>query len=347
MSKENTFANYVFRVAKLSDLKLIMQFIKKNWDNKHILGIDQNYFKYQFVYKDKLNFILAVNKKKKIIEAIHGFIAYSSGKNKTICGSIVCVDKNSLTPFLGIEIMRRIKSLVPHKIYLGIGTNPNSMIPIAKKIFKRYTGKMKHYYILNSNFKKFNIASINDTKKKNFKNFNKGYGLKPIKNILELKKNYKNILRFKNFPYKSITYLKKRYFEHPIYKYRLYSIINNSGKINSLIISRELTHKSNKILSIVDFIGSEKDLSKIGNALEKIIIKGNYEYIDMLCTNFQEEFLFKSNFRLKKKNDKNIIPLYFQPFVRKNVQIWYESSIKNLRLFKGDADQDTPRVVKK
>ncbi len=345
MSKENTFSNFVFRVAKLSDLKSIMQFIKKNWDKKHILGIDQNYFRYQFVDKDKLNFILAINKKKKIIEAIHGFITYSSGKNKTICGSIVCVDKNSLTPFLGIEIMRKIKSLVPHKIYIGIGTNPNSMIPIVRKIFKRYTGKMKHYYILNSNFKKFNLARIHDTKK-NVKNSINDYELKPIKNIFDLKKNYKNISKFKNFPYKSISYLKKRYFKHPIYKYRLYSVVNNSGKINSLIISRELRFKSNKILSIVDFIGIEKDLSKIGYALEKIIIQGNYEYIDMLCANFKEEFLFKSNFRLKKQNDKNIIPLYFQPFVRKNVQIWYESSVKNLRLFKGDADQDTPRVIK-
>jgi len=346
MIKKNIFSNFEFRIARLNDLEPIMQFIKKNWDKKHILGIDKNYFRYQFINKGKLNFIIAVNKEKKTIEAIHGFIPYSSSNDKMICGSVVCVNKDSPIPLLGIEIMRKVKSLVPHKSYIGIGTNPDSMIPIVKKFFKRYIGKMKHYYILNSNLKKFKLAKIKD-KKKDIKKFIKNYELKPIKNILELKKNFKNTLKFKNFPYKDISYIDRRYFKHPIYKYKLYSIINDLGKTNSFIIVRELKFKSSKILSIVDFIGLEKDLSNIGHALEKIINDRNYEYIDMLCANIKEEFLLKSNFRLKNDNDKNIIPIYFQPFIRKNVQIWYESSIKNLRLFKGDADQDTPRVIKK
>ena len=46
----------------------------------------------------------------------------------------------------------------------------------------------------------------------------------------------------------------------------------------------------------------------------------------------------------KKKNDLNIIPTYFNPFIKKNVNIYYEKSHKKLILFKGDADGDRPRI---
>ena len=56
---------YLFRIAKISDKKKIMNFIKIHWNKKHILSKNGNYFKYQFLNKKKLNFILALNKNKK------------------------------------------------------------------------------------------------------------------------------------------------------------------------------------------------------------------------------------------------------------------------------------------
>ena len=58
----------------------------------------------------------------------------------------------------------------------------------------------------------------------------------------------------------------------------------------------------------------------------------------------KSHLLRRAGFVYKSKKDKNIIPDYFQPFIRKNVQVWYEKNKKNLILFKGDADQDTPRL---
>ena len=98
---------YLFRIAKISDQKKIMNFIKIHWNKKHILSKNDNFFKYQFLNKKKLNFILAINKNKKKIEAIQGFIPYSNGLNKNICGSISCVDNKNTTPFLGVETMKQ------------------------------------------------------------------------------------------------------------------------------------------------------------------------------------------------------------------------------------------------
>ncbi len=41
-----------------------------------------------------------------------------------------------------------------------------------------------------------------------------------------------------------ISYIDRRYFKHPIYKYKLYFIINDSGKTNSFIATREIKFKT-------------------------------------------------------------------------------------------------------
>ena len=341
--KNRVHINHNFRFAKLSDLNEIMSFIKKNWDRNHILSNNKTFFKYQFLSeKKKLNFLLAINKRKKI-EAIHGFIFYTKKKWRNLCGSIACVDKDSTTPFLGISVMKELFSRLKYKTYLGIGTNPKTMVPLVKNIFNRSVGKMEHYYILNSLKKKFRIAKVNNYPKLK-KKFNFNYKLKLIETIDELRKKIDFSKCYKNFPYKNLDYIKKRYFDHPIFNYKIFLILNNKkNSSKSFLVTREINFKSEKILSIIDFIGRESDLSKIGYELRSLIEKKNYEYVDILCANIKKSILLKSGFTYKNFNDKNIIPIYFQPYVKKNVEIWYEISHKNLKIFKGDADQDNPR----
>ncbi|EOW3520763.1 hypothetical protein ACOWVB_000374 [Campylobacter coli] len=54
-------------------------------------------------------------------------------------------------------------------------------------------------------------------------------------------------------------------------------------------------------------------------------------------------------FNLKKQEDKNIIPNYFEPFEKKNILIKfaYKTKVNNYAIFKGDSDQDRPSVLKK
>jgi hypothetical protein len=93
----------------------------------------------------------------------------------------------------------------------------------------------------------------------------------------------------------------------------------------------------------VDFLGDINLLSLIGQNIDRLIKNENLEYIDILCTGINSKILKKSGFTLKTKNDNNIIPIYFEPFVRNNVEIYFEASYENMVLFKADADQDRPR----
>ena len=61
---------------------------------------------------------------------------------------------------------------------------------------------------------------------------------------------------------------------------------------------------------------------------------------------YQDRYLIKTGFKIKKNNSKIIIPNYFEPFLRQNININYAIKKISLRdnqfLFKGDCDQERP-----
>jgi hypothetical protein len=73
--------------------------------------------------------------------------------------------------------------------------------------------------------------------------------------------------------------------------------------------------------------------------------ENNYEYIDCYCYGISEKTMNAAGFLQRKETDTNIIPNYFEPFLCKNGDVYYyTSNIENFRSFKGDADQDQPRI---
>ncbi len=333
--------NFQFRLARKIEINQIMRFIKLYWKKKNSLyGRNKKIFEYEYCYNGRVNFMIAINKKNKKINAIMGFIPYSKNtKNLHICGSMLLVKPNIKFPFLGIETMKNMLEKIQPKSYCGIGTNSLNLIPLIEKFFKRYTSKMVHHYFLNQKIKNFKIANIKKNSKYNFNS--KKIFYEQITTFNELKKKIKLNKIQTNLPFKSKSYIERRYFNNPSFKYKFF-IINK----NDLLIGREIYFEkyNRKIFSLVDFIGSINQLGRINNFLEDLIYKENYEYIDMLCTDNISNILVKSGFRIKYPKDKNIIPIYFNPFIRKNVDIFYETSDKKKVFFKADADQDRRNI---
>ena len=103
---------------------------------------------------------------------------------------------------------------------------------------------------------------------------------------------------------------------------------------------RKVNHLNTSVLRVIDFIGNLQTISKIGSNLIGLINKYNCEYVDIFC-NLPEKFFIDSPF-INKSKSNSIIPHYFEPFVRENIEIFYESSKEYLYFFKGDADGDRP-----
>lgn len=337
---------YDIRLAKLEDIPMIMKFIDEHWRKNHILSKDRNLFEYEYVNKNRVNFVLAIDKKEGSLDGIFGYLdcSYMNNENKKdIWGSMWKVTENAM-PLLGIELAKRVYQFTNCRFQIGNGANTNTTIPLRKLFFKEKTARMKHYYKLNENMEYFSIAVIkqkqinrvlNETIQVIPKQFN---SIEEIKQVFDLEWNAQYI------PFKDYDYINKRYFHHPYYEYLVYGIgVDNT--VQALLIMRELEVNSKKILRIVDFIGNQKMFEMIGTYLNTYLIRNQYEYIDFYTLGFEEVYILNAGFVERKENDKNIIPNFFEPFLQQNIEIWTHYKEDNTTFFKADGDQDRPNII--
>jgi hypothetical protein len=333
---------HIIRFAEPGDLDAIINFIRTDWNAEHIFVKDVSFFKFEFFYNDRIHFVLAVNKKTSQLDGIVGFIKYTQSiENSDVFGAIWKVKSNSGDPFLGVKILSTIKDRLPVRTFSGCGANPKTL-PIYNYLGYK-TGKLSHYYLLNNTLKTYNIADIRYVPPQPGKNSEIIPHLKKIDSMDELKSLW-TIDRFASRkPYKDEWYLSRRYFNHPIYRYEIFGVVGQGGNIDSILVAREAPAAGSRALRIIDFIGNDCDLINIATSLQKLMLENNYEYTDFYQHGIDEEIMSQSGFTRRKDNDENIIPNYFEPFVRKNVEIhFFTSAQDSFHMFKGDGDQDRP-----
>ena len=326
------------RLANISDISQIMIFINDNWKENHILARDKDFFIYEHQDNNIINYVISLEDNE--INGVLGFIKYSDN-NSDIATVIWKALKNDTHPMLGIELLEFLRNHKKYNIIFSPGINKKT-IGIYNYL-DIYTNHLNQYIIVNNNIKDYKILQIKDENKLIDHNFimNTGYIIKEIKNN-ELEFNFDD---YNYIPHKDKAYFIKRYFNHPIYNYTVYSIEKNN-LFSSLLVTREVFVEKSKILRIMDFLGNENDLIYISNYLHKIVIDNNYEYIDFMCYGFDDEILKKASFsKVDIKSDELIAPNYFAPFLKENIQINFMADtidIDKLRICKADGDQDRP-----
>lgn len=336
---------YNIRLANSSDTDNIMQFINNYWRNGHIMSCDKELFKYEYADGDNLNFVLAIDKNTNLIEGIFGFLNCSNTKDvnkKDIWGSLWKVnDSHENIPFLGIELAKRVHALTGCRMHIGNGANPNTTIPLRRMFFGDKTVKMKQYYLLNPAVDDYKIALIKDKSSPAPVSAQNETTLREFHSIDEVK-NYFDIESMDAIPYKDNWYVNKRYFCHPYYKYKVYGLADITGKIGALMMARALECNGGKVFRIVDYIGNHKLFAGLSKEFEKLIKDNDFEYIDFYVYGFDEDSILNAGFKLRTDDDPNIIPNYFEPFLRENVDIWAHYKFDGTLFFKADGDQDRP-----
>ena len=344
----NKYDNYyTFRIADLNDVDSIMRFIRDEWSETHILGHNRDFLCWMYGNKEygdeeKINFVLMLDNQQQIV-GLNGFVVYSDDLDRRYVSSAITKVKSDLCiPMCGVELIKRFHQLVPAKAYYSAGTNPSTILPIGKKIFHYDTGLMCQYYILNERLKEYKVAVINQKRDATLVLSN--YQLKEIKSIDELADKYNFEENHLYQAYKSKKYINKRFFEHPIYKYRVLGIVNPkyTDTYSGVLFCREIEVNDSKICRVVDYLGEIDNLAKIGGALRTEMYEKQYEYVDFVVSELPEDIAKMAGFCLRTKTDENVIPMYFEPFVQKNIDIYYQRSDKNIMIFKADGDQDRP-----
>ena len=291
-----------------------------------------------------------MQKKKNRIIGCHGFISNSQYSEKLILNDTIWMvnwvaDKGIPNPGMKL-VFFPIKKLN----YTRIGTIGCNKI--AKNIYKKIgfkVGEMKHYYLINSKIRLFKLIK---NKKVNNKMINRNITKKKIR-ILKRKLNLNIFGDDKEYLQKKYgkdeNFYINRYTKHPYYKYNIYQI-TELRKIVGFFVIRICKYKGSKALRIVDFFGYDEALIGINFPLQKLLSKTKAEYIDFYEYGMKNSIMLKSG--LNKNNFSNdiIIPNYFEPFVKKNINLsWAIKSKLNrfVPMFKGDCDQDRPSFFKK
>jgi len=335
------------RLANTNDISQIMMFINDHWKENHILARDKDFFIYQHqdndIYQhqdnDTINYVISLESGK--INGILGFIKYSEN-NSDIATALWKALKSDARPMIGIELLQFLRNQEGYNIVFSPGINKKT-IGIYNYL-GIYTNHLNQFLIVNNNLEDYQILKTKHEKSSMPNNFilNSDYSLSET-NESELEFNFDEYDCF--IPHKDKAYFSKRYFDHPIYNYKVYAV-NKQGRVSSLLVTREVVAENSKILRIMDYLGDERDIVYISSHLYQIVLDHDYEYVDFMCFGFSENILVKAGFtKINLNSNELIAPNYFAPFVQANIQIHFMAdtkSISRLRICKADGDQDRP-----
>lgn len=330
------------RKAEISEIPAVMQFIAEHWKKDHILAVDRDFFEWMYVQGEELNFNLAVDDETGKIFGINGFILYNHEANPDMSGSMWKVLSNQ-SPALGLSLGEYSWERWQPRDVFSLGLNER-----AAKIEHLYgseTACLECWYRLGKNdgFKLAKIETIPET------DFNDETGkFECIFSMDEFKQAVSDVQLKKNTPYKNYSYIEHRYFNHPVYEYQFYRVMNREETCSGVFVCREAEHDGVQVCKIIDFYGEDAAVSYSGGLWDWLLQEKAYEFIDFYCYGIAHQYLNKAGFSLLSQEDGNIIPNYFEPFERENVKIRIVvAHWPSFHLYRGDGDQDRPSIPRR
>ena len=328
-------SNCTIRYAKVEDIPAIMGYIDSNWKKDHILARDRRLFEWQYMSGDNVNIVIGVDEQG-IIQGMLGFVPYGTDEKKDIALALWKANKSE--SFLGIKLLLYLKKNEPHMNIVCPGINMKTTSKIYQQVGME-VGTMKQWYRLASR-KEYRIAVIESRKIPVVRDSE--YHVVQCKTEEEFceKVNFEKI-QGNVTPQKTKEYFVHRYYRHPIYKYNVYVVADDSNVVQGVLVLRVQEHEGAAAVRFVDYIGKPKLLSCITSKLDKIMEEFDAEYIDMYETGIDDNYLVEGGWQSVKQSF-NIIPNYFSPFEKRVVDICYSTSDSSAVLFRGDGDQDRP-----
>ena len=334
------------KILKLNDLNKLRSFISKNWKKNHILSKNKKFLIWQHYSNNNLNTAAATIKNK--IIGLQMFIPqnhYDAALSKKEISLTIFRCIKSTIPGLSVKIFKFNMSKIKPR-FVGTTGFSHDMINFHKwQGFK--IGLMKHHVAISPFKKKFLISKIPKNIKK-IKLINQTNIYKLIKLNNKNKKFFKNSKIYKNqIPRKSLNFIYKRYVNHVSYKYLIYGL-SYKKEIISICVLRIIKKRNNSVIKIVDYIGKDQFLKRYNNLFVDLLKINSAEYIDFYSYGIKEKFILDAGLINRRKFKGLVIPEYFEPFVKKNINLMYgyiNKTNSKVKIFKGDGDRDRPNYL--
>ena len=148
-------------------------------------------------------------------------------------------------------------------------------------------------------------------------------------------------------PHKDLWYLQRRYFAYPHQSYDVWAV-QEAGALLAYAITRTITAAETgcvPVVRLVDFIGDDAVLPRIGGALDKLLHDAGAEYLDCYNAGIPAAVWAAAGLTERREDDGVIIPNYLTPPLRQNTEYYYFTNQPDgFVLFKADGDQDRPNL---
>lgn len=331
-------ALHTIRLCKIDEKEKLKKFINSEWKNGHIMSHCDELLDFQHLDKKKgvYNFVVAYNKKSKEFDAVLGFIItkqYDRSLKDSDIWLAIWKAKDEY-PSLGLQLILELQ----HKQFSSIGAMGISTSGLKfYKALKYHLGIMSHFFIKNDSLPKYTIAQF-DTLQVSKQLSSNDVSIRQIDENIFLESK----LTYLFYPRKSKQYFINRYLRHKFYHYELQGIYKNENLLGAFIV-REIVINGVRVCRIIDYIG--EFVKGCYGEFQRLLIDKNAEYIDLLCHIPNNAEILDMGFR--QKMTKEIIPNYFEPYEKRNIDVAFAYKSKNLPyvFFKGDSDQDRPNFI--
>lgn len=327
-------SNLVIRSALLTERERVIDFINDNFDWKLPLVNLPEYFEYYYCGK-KLQFALAEENGELL--ALAGYILANNSEMPDIWVSVWVAKKGHNG--VGLELMDALPQLLHARVVACNNIRANTCN------FYRFLGwtaeRIPHYFRL-SGQAEYHLAKPVQTE------------LLPVEGDLLLD-HVSTVNRLiglgmpstPHTPAKDIWYMARRYFGFPHLHYDVWSTSQN-GKLLGYLVTRTVESGEQgeiPVLRIVDFVGDDSILPRLGSAIDTLLHQAGAEYAECYNVGIPAEIWAKAGFRERLEEDGNIIPNYLTPPLYANTEYYYFTNAQEqFVMFKADGDQDRPNL---
>ena len=337
--------------CRLEEREKLQKFIDLHWRKGHVLATSQSLLDWQHLDREqgRYNFVLA--RTGNTIGGVLGFIPLRHFDSE-------------LDPHLWLAIwklhdeLRGSSAALAMLGFLHEHLRPMSIgaIGISEMVKPIYnalgyqTGALEQWYRVNQEFSSFQLIDNFDGHYTSKADHESGvsFSQATTSDLADDGPLALLIGQSKAVPKKSPRYVRRRYLEHPFYQYDLVKLEQNQTMIGLLVL-RRVAHEEGTALRLVDVVGGDAALAGCRDALQALLNRYHAEYVDFYCAGFSNDSLSRAG--LLKRNHmetKTIVPAYFEPFERRNVEFYYAhnaGSDMNYRICLGDSDQDRPNHI--
>lgn len=349
---------FKFVINEYKESNDIQNFIDVHWAPSHVLAKNKLLFDWQYLDQNTstYNFSLVLNPICGQLLGILGFIPTyhfdtDLREERDFWGSIwkvssdvkQFISKDGEYMGLGTALLDFLITTKKLRSFGAIGINKR-----VARLYKHlgfFVGTLNHFYMVNQEKKQFNILDCYNGIFNEANTIKKECKVSIIKTKEELSINWdKKIL-----PLKSASYFINRYIKHPFYSYTIIRITNKNCE-TCILVYRIVKANQSHAVRIVDFAGNPAALIGASYVFQEILRKHDAEYLDFYNYGLPENVLTDAGFLLRTLDSSVIVPNYFEPFERRNINMMFAYKIFSEQPYtymicKGDADQDRPNFL--